>query len=986
MPPMRWLLLVLALPLGSRLAAADKPVPVNEAAARMTAPEGFRVTLFAGEPDVVQPIAFTFDDRGRMWVVECVTYPKWVQPGQKGKDRVVILEDTDGDGRHDKRTVVLDDGVNLSGIELGFGGVYLCSTPNLIFVPIKDDRPAGPPEVLLDGWNLKDAKHNVFNGLGWGPDGWLYGCNGIQTKSWVGRPGTPQDKRTYLDCGVWRFHPTRKAFEVVATGTTNPWGLDWDEYGEMFITNCVIDHLWHVVPGGRYQRMFGQDPNPYAFGLMGPASDHRHWAGGHWTDSRADRKTGAVQKGHDDAGGGHAHSGCAIYLGDNFPPEYRNSVFMCNIHGSRLNRDSLHRTDRGYVGKHEKDFLFANDPWFRGICVKQGPEGALYVSDWTDTSECHNYDVADVSNGRIYRVSYGTPKPFRGDVAAMPDAELAQAQLSGNEWLVRHARRVLQERAAAGRPAAKAADELLWRESIRDVRAHLRKFWALHVTGGLDSAGYAAQMGSLSEQERAWAVRLAADAPGGLTGPAADQLPRLAATQESPLVRRAIASAIHRLPSDQRVRCAARLLARPANDDPDTALIAWYAVQPIVLADPAAGRELLAHCRARTVRTNIVRLLLSLPNGNPAGQLEQLLPVLAAAQPPTRADILAGILQAFADRPRVTPPAGWKDAYAELVTGQPESVADLLDEVALKFGDPRAVAALTATAGNDKLPAARRQQAIERLAPLKPSGFADALKRWLADPAVRGAAVRALAAYPDADIPAAILKAYPAFTAAEKADAVQTLAARKEFAAALLDAVADGRVPKADVTAFTARQILALNDKPLADRLAAVWGTVQPASATRAAQTRRLKGLLAPDAVAAADPVKGKAIYSRTCAACHKLFGEGGDVGPELTGSQRASLDYLLENVLDPNAVVPFDYKMTAFYLSDGRVVTGLVKGETPRAVTVRTATEQLVIPTADIEGRKPTNNSVMPEGLLDPLSDAELRDLFAYLMAKGAR
>src|SRR5581483_2133226 len=246
--------------------------------------------------------------------------------------------------------------------------------------------------------------------------------------------------------------------EVVAWGTTNPFGLDWDDYGQMFMTNCVIDHLWHVVPGGHYQRMYGDDPNPHVYGLMKSCCDHLHWGGGAWTSSRSTGVGGSPQ--HSAAGGGHAHSGCAVYLGDNFPPEYRNSVFMCNIHGNRLNRDRLERTPAGYVARHAPDFLFANDAWFRGICVKCGPEGGLYVTDWTDTGECHNYDKADTTNGRIYRVVYGTPKRWAGDVSKLSDAELVKLQLHPNDWFVRHARRVLQERAAAGKIEKGTAEAL----------------------------------------------------------------------------------------------------------------------------------------------------------------------------------------------------------------------------------------------------------------------------------------------------------------------------------------------------------------------------------------------------------------------------------------------------------------------------------------------------------------------------------------------
>jgi putative membrane-bound dehydrogenase-like protein len=266
--------------------AQDRALPPEEAAATMKLPPGFKATLFAGEPAIVQPMAFTFDDRGRVWVVENLSYPTWKADGT-GNDRVSILEDTDGDGRHDKRTVFLDNGVNLSGIEVGFGGVWLTSTPNFIFIPDAngDDKPDGPAKILLDGFTL-ECKHNVVGNLAWGPDGWLYGCHGITAPSLVGKPGTPKEQRQVVHCGVWRFHPVRHEWEVYANGTTNPWGLDWDERGELFITNCVIKHIFHVIPGGHYVRMFGQDPNPHIYGLMESCADHQHWAGGHWTTSR----------------------------------------------------------------------------------------------------------------------------------------------------------------------------------------------------------------------------------------------------------------------------------------------------------------------------------------------------------------------------------------------------------------------------------------------------------------------------------------------------------------------------------------------------------------------------------------------------------------------------------------------------------------------------------------------------------------------------
>ncbi len=965
---MRWLLLLLVL--APHAVAADKPVPTKDAAAKMTAPPGFNVTLFAGEPDVVQPIAFAFDDRGRMWVVECLSYPKWRADG-KGNDRVIILEDTDGDGVHDKKTVVLDNGVNLSGIELGFGGVWLCSTPNLVFIPIKDDKPSGEPQVVLDGWNLKDAKHNAFNSLIWGPDGWLYGCNGIQTKSWVGAPGTPHDKRTYMDCGVWKYHPTRKVFEVVATGTTNPWGLDFDEHGEMFITNCVIDHLFHVVPGGRYTRMYGQDPNPYAFGLMSSAVDYKHWGGGHWTESRADKKTGAIQKAHDDAGGGHAHSGAAIYLGDNFPKEYRNTLFTCNIHGNRLNNDGLERTASGMKGVRRPDFLFANDPWFRGICVKQGPEGALYVSDWCDTGECHNYDVADTTNGRIYRVAYGKPKKFDGDVAKMTDTELVNSATSTNEWLSRKARRVIQERVAAGIKVPVVMPSLFAARPV-DERVLLRQLWTYQVAGEFMVAA-----GTIPVPLRLAYVR-------SIAPPYASTL-AVFAQDDSPAVRGAIAQKLSLLSWEKATPVITTLFAHAAdNADDKLTQLYWLGIQPAVLAQPAEALKLVNVIAIRRVRTNIVRLVLSLPKSDPATQLDTVFPLLTAADnDEKRHDILLGIQLAFEDRKSVKPPASWQGVYEKLSTHSNTSIRELADDLALKFGDQRAVVLLAFQAANDKLPAQDRVRAIEKLLPVKPQDFAEALQKWLDDPKVRGAAIRGLASYSDATIPAKILPLYASLPVDEKADAILTLAARPTFAMALLDAVEKGQIPKGDITAFAARQITALNNKDVTAKLTTVWGSVKAANATRAEQTKKLKALLTADYLKSADVTRGRALFTKSCATCHKLFGEGNDVGPELTGSQRGVLDYVLENVLDPNAVVPFDYKMVQFNLLDGRVVTGLVKKETAQSVTVRTANEQIVIGKDDIEKRTPTNNSVMPEGLFDALKDEEVRDLVAYLQKK---
>ncbi len=967
---------------------ADKPIPPKEAAGKMTLPDGFKATLFAGEPDVVQPIAMTFDDRGRMWVVECLSYPKWTRDG-KGNDRVIILEDTDGDGVHDKRTEFITNGANLSGIAYGFGGVWLCSSPNLIFIPILEGDKPGKPEIVLDGWNMIDTKHNIFNSLEWGPDGWLYGCNGIQAKAWVGAPGTPKDKRTYLDCGVWRYHPTRKVFEAVAHGTTNPFGLDFDDYGEIFITNCVIDHLFHFVPGGHYERMYGQDANPHTYGLMKSCVDYKHWAGGDWTTSRTTGIGGKPE--HSDAGGGHAHSGAAIYLGDNFPAEYRNTLFTANIHGNRLNNDGLERTKSGYKGVRRKDFLFANDSWFRGICVKTGPDGGLYVSDWCDTGECHNYDKADITNGRIYRVVYKGAKQWKGDVSKLTDAELVKLQLSPNDWFVRSARRVLQERAAAGKLAKETPDALrAILKSEKDVPKRLRAIWALMATEQVNLEDAAALVSANDVSLRSWGFRCgftyAGDREPGAMLPILEAMEK--ETSEYVLLNMTAAIAL----AGPRAEGCGKVLAEnlTAKSDPQLALAVWYRVADELARAPDKAHQVMFRSGSPLIRRNVVRLLLNGPEDKMNREVFRLVEMLEVTNRPltvnppglTR-ETLAAMRESLAGRQNVKLPANWSDARKRLLEQSADELKRDVEALSVLFGDKDAIATLLKRVSDTSAKAEDRRAAVELLAPRKLPDFAKTLHTLLDEPALRGTAIRALAGIPDAGTPAAIIKAYPKFTPEEKTDAVQTLAARVSFAKELLDAIEKGTIPRADVPVGTARQVLALNDKAISERLEKVWGKISVASKERAVLIKKWKSVLTDDTLAKADVVNGRVLFTKHCASCHKMFGEGQAVGPELTGSQRSNLDYVLENVLDPSAVVPREYQMVNFGLADERVVGGIVLRETKDAVTVRTVNDTLTIPTSDIVTRKQTPVSIMPEGLFDQMKQDEVRDLVAYLRSK---
>jgi putative membrane-bound dehydrogenase-like protein len=1014
-------ILAVALLLFPRLMPAEEiapattvALPADQSAAAWKLPPGFKATLFAGEPAITQPMAFTFDDRGRLWVLECLSYPTWKEAAGEGQDRITILEDTDGDGVHDKRTVFFDKGLNFSSIEYGFGGVWVTAVPNLIFIPDAngDDKPDGPPKVLLDGFDLK-ARHNVVGNLAWGPDGWLYGLNGILSNSKIGRPGAKDADRVEMNCGVWRYHPVRHKFEAYAHGTTNPWGIDWDERGQMFITNCVIKHIFHVVPGAHFERMFGQDINPHSYGLIQSCADHFHWAGGHWTSSRRGQE--ANYPAHSDAGGGHAHSGCMIYLGDNWPAEYRGNAFMVNLHGQRLNRDILEREGSGYVAEHGEDFAFSQDPWFRGVAVKYGPDGGVYVADWSDTGECHDYteEDCDKGGGRIFKIVYrganpSPPAPLpqgeRGgkDLAKLDDAGLVALQLQSNEWLARHARRLLQERAARGKltdVGIKAAKEMLIRPEYRSRRPDtfaadsVRTLFTWHVTGLLDEPEICQLLEQSPQEEvRAQLALLATDArsPGSSV---LESLTRAAASDKSSYVRLHVAAALQRIPLDQRWPIAEALLSHAEDaDDANLPLMVWYAVEPLVPHDVRKAIELLPQAKIPLVRQFLTRRIVSVyegdgqPPASTAWVLDELLRTLAAADDAVRADILQGLADVYRGRRGVKEPAAWGAAYERVSASENPAIKDLAEELAVQFGNRMAISLLQEDLAQTPGNLDRQRRALALLNSRRDPEFAKTLLALIFDLTpgeLRRDAICALAAYDNAKIPGALLLAYSELSLEERQDAIQTLTARPEFALALLDAIDKGTIPRQDVSALVIRQLLALETTAVTDRLREVWGEIRPASADKQQRIEEFKTQLTAEVLKAADVSNGRGVFSTRCASCHKLFDAGTKLGPELTGAQRHNLDYVLDNVLDPSAIVPREYRPTVLRLVDGRIVQGVIQEETPQTLVVQTANETIRVPTVDIEARKESGISMMPEGLFDRLSPESIRDLVAYLASK---
>ncbi|MDR7130884.1 putative membrane-bound dehydrogenase-like protein [Algoriphagus sp. 4150] len=548
-----------------------------EAAKAMTLPEGFTITLAAAEPDIIRPISFTLDSRGRLWVVEGHTYPTPAPEGE-GKDRILIFEDTDGDGSLDSRKV-FTEGLNLvSGIEVGMGGVWLGAAPYLLFIPadFEKDKPTGPPVKLLDGWGTHDT-HEVLNNLRWGPDGWLYGTHGIFTHSNVGKPGASDTERTKINAGVWRYHPTRHEFEVFAEGSSNPWGIDFNNYGHPFITVCVIPHMYHVIQGARYQRQDGDHFNPYTYDDIKTIADHVHWVG--------DRGPHAGNFRSASAGGGHAHAGAMIYLGgDTWPEMYSGNIFMNNINGSRLNIDQLNREGSGYVATHQDDFMAMNDSWSQWLNFKYGPDGSVFAIDWYDQNQCHspNPDVHDKSLGRIFKISHENDQWVKVDLSNASSIALANYQTHKNEWYARNARTLLQERGMPQQAKAVLEDILT---NNPETTNRLRALWTLHVTNTLSKEVLNNLMRDSDEYIRSWAIQLEVE-DRIVSEETLAQFTSMAKNDTSALVRLYLTSAMLRLEPEKRWEVMDALVQRQEDlDDHNMPLMLWYAVEPLVSID-----------------------------------------------------------------------------------------------------------------------------------------------------------------------------------------------------------------------------------------------------------------------------------------------------------------------------------------------------------------------------------------------------------------
>jgi len=983
-----WLTQHEALAAGRQLTGVYTPTQTPalapaEAQKKFTVPEGFEVRIFAAEPDVVNPVAMTWDERGRLWVVELYEYPLGAPAGTKPRDNVKILEDTDGDGRADKVTVFAD-GLNLAtGILVGNGGVYVGQAPHLLFFEdTNGDDIADKKTIAMTGFGLED-RHELLNGFTWGPDGWLYMTHGVFTYSKVKDPNNPDDDGVTMTAAVARFHPRAKKFEVFAEGTSNPWGVDFDRAGNAFVTACVIDHLFHMAPGGIYVRQAGTPPHPYAYQLLPSIVDHKHF--------RA------------------AYAGVQIYQGHQYPPEYLGTVFMGNIHDSAVHQDRLAPNGSSFTATFVRDFVRANDGWFRPVSSQTGPDGALWIMDWYDKYPCYQNANADPegvdrAHGRIWRVVYtgnkpGAPVPARPanlDLAKLSSSELVQLLSHPNVWHRRTAQRLLSERRDSN---TRRALQDLFRQG-QNLEARLAGLWTLHGAGFLSEETLDAAASDKEPTIRAWAARFT-----GERGDASEQPFRRLVTladDSDNSVRLAVATAARQFVSgaltvnrpvsqqlsgtDAGAILAALVKSSASATDPVLPFMIWMAAEPQIGRDPDGALAWLIENgpSAMPLSADLTRKVMRrICDSQRPDRLDTALDFVTAI-PENAAPLALAALDGLIEGQKgkaLMPARSPADFVNKLAKSSNPEIVSRSRQLGAMWGDAAALQASLKVIQNPQTGIDQRVQAIQSVKQQKIDAVRDVLIAMLAAPSAERIvqeSLRALGEVGGDQLPSEILKRWKTFTPASQRVAAEVLTSRNPWTRAFITALENKAISPADLPVTVVRSLVNSRDDYARNRAVKVIGRFRDADADKARLIAAKKKAVIDGPV---DLKAGHELAVKTCLTCHKLHGEGADVGPDLTGVGRSSLDALLANVIDPNQIIGKGYENVEIETKDGRAVSGrLIEDTEARVKLLSAGPKEEIIAKSNIATMRTGELSVMPEGL-EQMPDADFRNLIWYIL-----
>jgi putative membrane-bound dehydrogenase-like protein len=804
--------------------AQDKPpgpaLSPAEAIAKMKVPEGFTVEVVASEPDLVNPIGMTFDEKGRIWVTESLEYPRR-NPGP-GKDRVKLLEDPDNDGKFDKVSIFAE-GLNIpSGVAVGHGGVWVANAPDILFYPDanSDGVADGEPTVIVTGFGRTDT-HELPNSLTWGPDGWLYGLNGVFNHSHVFYPkSSPHFREEHpgwkFTVALFRIHPVTREFQLFCEGTSNPWGVAFDGEGNAFISACVIDHLWHLVETGYYHRQGGPYP-PFTWKIESIVK-HKH------------------QKA--------AYCGIHYFDSDAYPEQYRQKLYMGNIHGGCINVDTVKRTGSTFFGMLEPDFLTANDAWFMPVVQKTGPDGSLYVLDWYDRYHCYqdaNRDPAGIDRlkGRLYRVRYQNTPRVKIYLAKESDKELIQRLDAGNDLIRGLAQRLLTERLLASKGNGTTSQQLtqLALDTKAPRRQRLHAMWTVASSAGLDDETLAKLLVSDDATFRAWGIRSAGN-QGKVSDANRAKIISLA-SDPSPEVTLQVAIVSKKIAGIDPIPTLLAVLQH-AQEDSLIPRIVWQNLHPLLETDAAKFTAAITEDVAKSPPVALlipraIDRILAVKTADPAA-LAGLFNLVTSGGNQNQ-DAGRNCLQTLAARVQNRELAGAQLAGLQAKLEQPLN-AILANEkhplrleaalLAASWKNPAALTEMSRLAIDSKRPEPARLAAVEALVAAKDANIATMMVSLLQDTKqnsviFRGQLLATAGRLEDDAVATSVLENFAALEPELKPRGVELLSQRVSWGKKLLAEVAAGKIAATMINVNQAQKLSSLGDEQLNALLAKHW-------------------------------------------------------------------------------------------------------------------------------------------------------------------
>ena len=980
--------------------ADDKgdPTPPDQALGQFQLGKDLAIDTVLSEPLVRQPLYLDFDERGRLWVVQYIQYPNpaglevltwdkhlrkvfdqvpppppFSKPEHKkfrGMDKITIHEDRDGDGVYETHKTFLE-GLNMvTSVAPGKDGLWVLHPPYLLFFSDKnhDDIPDGPPTVHLSGFNLEDT-HSISNSLKFGPDGWLYGCTGSTVTARVRvhlKKNSP--RHPFLGQNIWRYHPTRHEFELFAEGGWNNFGVDFDAKGRLYSGTNGTQQAVHFVQGGYYQKGFGKHgphTNPYAFG---------HFYG---MPIKGEKTRLVHQWIRYQSGALPSLSGRLV----------GGSSLANKLHAIRTTQNgSTFRT------VEEEKPLQTKDKWFRPVHCTIGPDGAIYIADFYDARITHvdPRDNWDRSNGRVHRLraSSATPSQPR-NLNKLTTAQLVEVLAEQNQWARRSAQRLLAQRGDQSVVPALARNM----RQIQKPQFALECLWALHRLGAFGDFALAA-LNHPDPHLRLWAVRLLGD---HLDAPLPDninqRLLEIANTEPDPRVISQLASTAQRLYTLSSAAIIRELATRGEfKDDPFISQQLWWAMESLITRTPQRARVVLENPKfwdtplfQQVIRERIGRRYMAERSEESLAMCAFLLQQAAGTE---HLDALIRGMEKALEGSTLDPVPAALDAAIANIWKNHRATNDVV-RFSLRIRSPRALAAARPLVADSQSPPAQRLKFIKALAELRdaPSEtlFLDLFRNEGEEARIRLAALSALRRYSSPEIPKIVLKSYPKLTGDLQQIAQSLLASRPAWAALLLQAVDAKRIPATSIGLDLVLLMGSYEQEQTGNLISKHWGTLRQSDEKKARRIAAVKSLLASKS-GKDDAKRGRDLFDRTCAVCHRIGEHGREIGPNLTGYEMKNLDYLVPAIIDPNLGIREGFELATLTLRSKdaaapAILTGFLTEANEQTLTIKDlAGIKTVIARRDLANESRASISVMPEGLLDTMSDQEIRDLVAYL------